>query len=300
MYYNIIGKRPFQVTLIISLIVHIFALTILFALQDKDPEIQYKTLKIKLGSSNTNTYGSEATILNNAVSYSPAQNAVSVPTPPRQASLPQEENNRQSVEQPQQHALVRTTNRDEKLEEQKTKEKDVAIQPNDSPLADGSQNIAPSPEEEISKELKIEQRFEQASSDLKTPQPEILPSQESSSVKKKDQGTNIGNSKAKDAKNLVTYEQMLPLWLNRFREYPEEAKQLNIGGTGNILIMINRSGQILRSKITKSTGNYILDKELMEMVKKANPVIPVPENHYKGKKTFSYQISFDFIPPEKN
>lgn len=107
-------------------------------------------------------------------------------------------------------------------------------------------------------------------------------------------GVVIGNIDDPDANKLATYEQMLPLWLDKFRKYPNEAKIANITGVGEVFIKIDRNGKILLSRIIKSTGSQVLDKALANMLFEADPVLPVPGNYHPDKKSFSYKIAFEF------
>lgn len=109
-----------------------------------------------------------------------------------------------------------------------------------------------------------------------------------------EEGVVIGNFTDEDVSKNASYEQMLPLWLNKFRKYPDEVRNVNIGGVGEVFIKIDRSGKILLSRVIKSTGNPLLDKSLTTMLAEADPVLPVPGNYYPDKKTFSYKIAFEF------
>lgn len=104
----------------------------------------------------------------------------------------------------------------------------------------------------------------------------------------------LGNSKSQDAQALMTYEQLLPLWLNRFRTYPPLARQLRLEGIGVVYLRIDRQGKVLFASISRSTGHQILDDALLAMVAAANPVIPVPKDYNPNENEFSYQIEFKF------
>ncbi len=105
----------------------------------------------------------------------------------------------------------------------------------------------------------------------------------------------LGNVSGGKAQNKsVTYERLISLWLDKFRTYPEIAKQKKIKGEGILFIKIDRSGKILLTKIKKSTGSKFLDDALLNMAALANPVIPVPATYYPKRKNFSYEIKFVF------
>lgn len=109
-------------------------------------------------------------------------------------------------------------------------------------------------------------------------------------------GVENGNVKEKKInKSLkLNYEKILPLWLHKFLEYPEEANAKGLTGEGMIFITIDRDGNIVFAQIKESTGHDILDKALVEMIRKANPVVPLPDDYHPKKRTRSYEIKFRF------
>lgn len=121
----------------------------------------------------------------------------------------------------------------------------------------------------------------------------IEPSQKlQNSVAKKGSEQGITETAQKNIK--LNYEQMLPLWLNQFRVYPEEARKRGLKGEGVVFIKIDRQGNILFSQIRKTTGYEILDQALIDMLQRANPVVPLPSDYYPEKKVRSYEIKFRF------
>lgn len=107
-------------------------------------------------------------------------------------------------------------------------------------------------------------------------------------------GSMLGNSHDPDAQQLTRYEQLLPLWINRFKRYPAVAKQMGLEGKGVVYLQIDRKGDVLDARIAKSTGHPLLDSALLKMVRDASPVIPVPASYGVGQNAFSYQIEFSF------
>ena len=108
-------------------------------------------------------------------------------------------------------------------------------------------------------------------------------------------GTKAGNSIDAESSDLITYEQMLPLWLEKFKVYPEQANILGLKGEGVIKITIKRNGKVLKAEIEESTGHPILDSALLTMVESADPVIPVPDDYYPEDTVFSYDMEFEFL-----
>lgn len=107
------------------------------------------------------------------------------------------------------------------------------------------------------------------------------------------QGYNFGSNLSQDP--YASYETLLPFWLNQFRIYPKAARDEGLEGIGELGINIHRNGKILNAKVIKSTGHYILDKALIDMVRRTHSVLPVPESYDKDKEVFYFAIEFSFV-----
>ena len=87
---------------------------------------------------------------------------------------------------------------------------------------------------------------------------------------------------------------MLPLWLEKFKIYPEQAQMLRLRGAGVLKITIRRNGKVLKAEIVETTGHPILDSALLSAVQRADPVIPVPPDHLPEMSVLTYKIKMDF------
>jgi len=90
----------------------------------------------------------------------------------------------------------------------------------------------------------------------------------------------------------IRYEQLLAAWLEKHKKYPARAKRLRIEGEGILRIVIDRTGQTRRVSLEQRTGNRLLDKAALEMVQRANPFPPMPENDTRGKLEFIVPVAF--------
>ena len=95
-------------------------------------------------------------------------------------------------------------------------------------------------------------------------------------------GSVHGTSTAKDAELMSRYEQLISQWIEKFKQYPMEAREQNLQGETVVRIRIDRKGNIRYYILEHSTGNQILDKAAIEMVRRANPVPAVPNDYPKG------------------
>jgi TonB family protein len=98
----------------------------------------------------------------------------------------------------------------------------------------------------------------------------------------KGSGSTLGNSTAKEAEMMSRYEQLISLWIEKFKKYPDEARQDGIQGETVVRIRIDRQGNIRYHILERSTGHAILDKAAIDMVKRANPVPAVPNDYPPG------------------
>lgn len=62
--------------------------------------------------------------------------------------------------------------------------------------------------------------------------------------------------------------------LQRFKRYPRGAR----GAHGTVVLRfdLNRKGDVIASKVTKSSGNRLLDREALAILRRANPFPPFP------------------------
>ncbi|MBI1274658.1 TonB family protein [bacterium] len=89
------------------------------------------------------------------------------------------------------------------------------------------------------------------------------------------------------------YEQLLSGWIEQHRRMPEEALNKGMSGRALVYIRIDRGGNILFSRLEKRTGQSILDKAVMDMIRRANPVPPVPTDYPPGDQ-LAFRIPVNF------
>jgi protein TonB len=86
------------------------------------------------------------------------------------------------------------------------------------------------------------------------------------------------------------YNALIVGHLERFKRYPAAAH----GAAGKVTVrfVLNRAGQVINSEITKSSGNRVLDREMLAMLHRANPFPPFPAAK-PGAQDY-YIVSMDF------
>jgi TonB family protein len=85
-----------------------------------------------------------------------------------------------------------------------------------------------------------------------------------------------------NAEVMRRYEQLISLWIQKFKLYPEEARAQNMQGETVVRIRIDRQGNIIHRMLERSTGYQMLDRAALDMISRANPVPAVPHDYPQG------------------
>lgn len=119
------------------------------------------------------------------------------------------------------------------------------------------------------------------------PKPAIEP------VKNPKAGSVMGNTKKSDAEMLARYEQTISLWIAKFQVYPAEAYAKKLEGDAIMRVRIDRRGNVRHNTLEKSTGYRDLDRAALDMIRRANPMPPVPAGYPAGELIeFLIPVSF--------
>ena len=78
--------------------------------------------------------------------------------------------------------------------------------------------------------------------------------------------------------------------LQRFKRYPLAAR----GASGSVLVRfeLSRSGEVISTKVTKSSGNEILDREALEILRRASPFPAFPAAKPGTQDSFIAPVNF--------
>jgi protein TonB len=66
--------------------------------------------------------------------------------------------------------------------------------------------------------------------------------------------------------------------LARHKRYPPEAQQRRQEGTPLVRITIDRGGHVLAARLERSSGYPLLDAEALALVRRAQPLPPLPDD----------------------
>jgi protein TonB len=78
--------------------------------------------------------------------------------------------------------------------------------------------------------------------------------------------------------------------LQRFKRYPLRAH--GASGTVTVRFDLNRAGEVISSKVTKSSGNEILDEEALDILRRASPFPAFPAAKPGPLDSFIAPVSF--------
>jgi protein TonB len=92
------------------------------------------------------------------------------------------------------------------------------------------------------------------------------------------------------ARVVERYEQLLSAWVQQHQRMPEYARKQGLSGSALVRIRIDRRGNILFNRLERRTGQAILDRAVMDMIARANPVPAVPAEYPAGSQ-------FEFLIP---
>jgi TonB family protein len=97
----------------------------------------------------------------------------------------------------------------------------------------------------------------------------------------------------RDAEIMSRYTQMISLWIQKFKVYPEEARLQGLKGETVVRIRVDRRGNIRYYALERSTGIEMLDRAALDMIRRANPVPAVPSDYPEGE-LFEFLVPVNF------
>jgi len=86
----------------------------------------------------------------------------------------------------------------------------------------------------------------------------------------------------------ATWRSALLAHLNRYKRFPPGGA----GGTAQVVFTVNRAGNVLASRLVRSSGDTALDQEAVAMMHRASPV-PPPPPEMGGNVTLVVPVHFD-------
>lgn len=88
------------------------------------------------------------------------------------------------------------------------------------------------------------------------------------------------------------YLATLASWLARHKRYPRAARRRNLEGVATLSFRVNAAGNVLRYEVTNSSGYEVLDREVVNMLQRAEPLPSLPRD--LGRATLDITIPIRF------
>ena len=83
-------------------------------------------------------------------------------------------------------------------------------------------------------------------------------------------------------------------WLNKHKRYPRRAEYRGDEGTVLVTFVVNRHGEVLSYELERSSGNTLLDKEALALIKRAQPLPVFPDELADVKDTITVLVTIPF------
>lgn len=109
-------------------------------------------------------------------------------------------------------------------------------------------------------------------------------------------GSPLGNSTDKNAELMSRYEQLLSAWLVKFQFNPSINVPKGTRVQGSVRVRLDRNGNIRYAAPEKSTRIQALDRTMLQMVERAKPFPPMPQQYAPNSQVleFVFPITFTF------
>ena len=88
------------------------------------------------------------------------------------------------------------------------------------------------------------------------------------------------------------YLAMLQAWLERHKEYPRRAQRRRQEGTATLFFVMSRDGEVLDYRIEESSGHAALDREVEEMIRRAQPLPAMPADMRQARLEIRIPVRF--------
>jgi protein TonB len=80
--------------------------------------------------------------------------------------------------------------------------------------------------------------------------------------------------------------------LQRAKHYPDVARAREEQGTATVRFTIDRSGHVLSASLVRGSGSQSLDEEAVALVRRADPLPPVPAELAGSTLTLTVPVVF--------
>lgn len=92
----------------------------------------------------------------------------------------------------------------------------------------------------------------------------------------------------------ISWQQALHAHLEKKKKYPRKAKRMKKRGTPVIRFTMDRNGHVINVSLIQSSGTSSLDKEAIDLVYRAQPLIKPPSSVTGNRLSLTVPINFSF------
>lgn len=117
--------------------------------------------------------------------------------------------------------------------------------------------------------------------------------QTNSSTQRVETGSAAAEIGPADASAEADYKAQLSSWLARHKRYPRAARRRNLEGVAYLTFTLNSEGGLVSFEVTGSTGYDVLDREVVNMLKRAEPLPRFPAGLNRSVREFGIPIRFE-------
>ncbi len=107
-----------------------------------------------------------------------------------------------------------------------------------------------------------------------------------------DQGTGDSSRGGGQVGQTDDYMAVLQTWLERHKEYPRRARRRRQEGTALLYFVMDRTGKVLRHEIRQSSGHRLLDREVLAMLERAQPLPAMPDSMVSNRLQLVVPVRF--------
>ena len=91
----------------------------------------------------------------------------------------------------------------------------------------------------------------------------------------------------------VRYADLVRAKLNRFKRYPAAARHQSVEGTATLFLHLRRDGSVVNAYVERSSGNELLDAEVLDIVDRAKPLPKFNESETRESWKLLIPIEFE-------
>ena len=168
---------------------------------------------------------------------------------------------------------------------------DIAVGPTmqQAPDAPKETKVEEQPVEKVEQPPQPPQQAEitlpQVQEKVEEPKPEAMPPAPETRAPPKNEHVGQFTEAGSNAYNALVFGH-----LQRFKRYPLAAH----GASGTVVVRfeLNRAGELIDSKVTKSSGNALLDREALDILRRASPFPAFPAAKPGDRDSYIAPVSF--------